>query len=166
MTRSVLLITMLGLLGTALVRVSPAAEEKLDQLKAKLAREDDAPTRAQITVKLGRELLNRTQQAYQEEQYRIGEAMLAEYLGYIRTAHQDLKKSGRNARKKPKGFKDLEIHLRKSIRLLDDLARAVPYISRAPIMATRQEMEVIWHELIAALFGLSQPEETPEEKKP
>jgi len=146
--------------------VAVAAEEKLDNLKAKLAQEQDAPDRAKIIVKLGNELLPRVQLAYQEGQYEQGEAVLAEYLGYIRSAHQDLKKSGRVARKKPKGFKDLEIHLRKSIRLLDDVARAVPYANRAPIATTRQEMEIIWHELIAALFGLPPAQETSEEKKP
>ena len=166
MTRPVVSVALLTLLGMVPAGVSLAAEEELDKLKAKLAREDDAPNRAKITVKLGRVLLNRVRHAYQEEQYEIGEAVLAEYMGYIRTAHQDLKKTGRNARKKPKGFKDLEIHLRKSIRLLDDLARAVPYTNRASLTATKQEMEVIWHELIAALFGLPQPEETSEEKKP
>jgi hypothetical protein len=138
----------------ALLSVPAEAADNLDKLKDKLARQQDPADRAKTTVKIGTLLLDQTARAFAELRYEAGKAVLEEYLGYVRRAYQDLEASGRNARKKPKGFKDLEIHLRKAALRLDDVARSVPYEERAPIEAAREEIENIWDNLIRALFGL------------
>ncbi|MFQ5926511.1 MAG: hypothetical protein ACE5MH_03660 [Terriglobia bacterium] len=150
--------------GLALLSVTLVAAESLEKLKAKLAREKDPEDRAKITVKIGPIILERAAQAYTEQRYEAGTAALEEYLNYIRRAHLDLKNSGRNARKKPKGFKELEIHLRQVTLQLEDLARAVPYEQRTPIEAAKQEVEGIWKKLVRALFGL--PPSPPDEPTP
>ncbi|MFQ5817508.1 MAG: hypothetical protein ACE5H2_06075 [Terriglobia bacterium] len=142
------------LTGLALLSGSLAAADTLEQLQAKLAREKNPIKRVQITVKIGPLVLARAAQAYAEQRYEVGGAALEEYLDYIRRAHRNLEHSGRNARKKPKGFKELEIHLRKTSIQLEDLARAVPYAQRAPIEAAKQEVEDTWKKLVRALFGL------------
>lgn len=140
--------------GMALAGVLLGAAENLDQLKARLARETDPAKRAKITVKIGPILLGQFTRAYSEQRYETGTAGLEEYLGYIRRAYRDLENSGRKARKKPKGFKELEIHLRQATLRLDDLAQALPYDQRAPLEAAKQELEAIWEKLVRALFDL------------
>lgn len=141
--------------------------EKLEKLKEKLAQQRDPADRAKTTVKIGEIMLEQAATAYKESRYPAGAATLEEYLNVIRHAYAGLEASGRNARKKPKGFKQLEIHLRRALIQMEDLARAIPYDERAPVEAARQEIEGIWQKLVRALFGLPPraPEES-EEKKP
>jgi hypothetical protein len=61
--------------------------------------------------------------------------------------------TGRDAHKKPKGFKDLEIALRRQIRLLEDLARSVAFDNRDPVERARQEASDIREDMLKALFG-------------
>jgi len=138
----------------ALLNVPAEAAENLEKLKTKLARQQDPADRAKTTVKIGTILVDQSARAFAEHRYESGKAALEDYLGYVRRAYQDLQASGRNARKKPKGFKDLEIHLRKAALRLEDVARSVPYDERAPIEAAREEIETIWESLMRALFGL------------
>lgn len=151
---------------------SLVAADDLEKLKTKLAREREATDRAKIAVKIGEIVLNQAAQAYLDQRYEGGAAHLGEYLGYVRRAYRDLEDSGRDARKKPKGFKELEIHLRQATLELEDLARALPYEEREPVEAARQEIEGIWKKLVRALFGLrpraagEAAEETNKEKKP
>lgn len=142
-----------------LLLASVAAAEELAKLRDKLAREDDPANRAKITVRIGEKLLKKISQLYDAGAYTDGESLLAEYLQSVRAAHQDLQQSGRDARRKPKGFKHLEIHLRKSERKLQDLARRLPFDVREPLEAARTQMEEIRQELLTALMGIEQQSE-------
>ncbi|MBI2956160.1 MAG: hypothetical protein HYY26_02485 [Acidobacteria bacterium] len=131
-----------------------AAAEKLEELQEKLSRTSSPAERAKITVKIGEELLKQAAAKYGAGAYEEGDRVLAEYVEAIRAAHQGLQDSGRDARRKPAGFKQLEIHLRKSRRKLEDMARIVPYPQRAPVEKTMEEMESIRSELLRALMRL------------
>lgn len=137
-----------------LVLLAPlsGAADQLQKLRQKLARERDADDRAKITVKIGQELLARVARAYKEGDLDEGTRLLGEYRDAIRAAHQGLVQSGRDARKKPKGFKDLEIHLRKSARELGDVGRLLTFDQRGPLQEALDEMNAIRQELLSKLF--------------
>src|SRR3990170_1080062 len=63
-----------------------------------------------------------------------------------------LVQSGRAPRRKPKGFKHLEIHLRQSRRRLDDMARPLPYEDRRPIEAAIEDLEELRLKLLDDLM--------------
>ncbi|MFQ5663229.1 MAG: hypothetical protein ACE5HL_05325 [Terriglobia bacterium] len=140
-----------ALLGVLLLG-SVAATDDLAKLRQKLARETDPADRAKITVKIGREMLKQIAKIYKEGAYTDAEQLLGEYREAVRAAHRDLAQSGRDARRKPKGFKDLEIHLRKSERKLEDVTRGLPYDVRAPVEEAVAEMEAIRLKLLRALM--------------
>ena len=81
------------------------------------------------------------------------EKRLNEYVDSIRDAHQTMIKTGRDAHRKPKGFKDLEIALRRQIRMLDDLGHGVTFDQREPVDKAKQEASDIRDDLLKALFG-------------
>jgi two-component sensor histidine kinase len=83
--------------------------ETLEELRRKLERERDADDRAKITVQLGEALLDDVAKAFKDGAVADGEKLLEEYVEAIRRAHEDLLNSGRDARRSPRGFKDLEI---------------------------------------------------------
>lgn len=149
-----------ALLGVLLLG-SVAAPDNLAKLRQKLARENDPADRAKITVKVGEELLKQVAKMYKEGAYTDGEFLLDQYRKAVRAAHHDLQQSGRNARRKPKGFKHLEIHLRKTARKLQDVARQLPYHTRTPVEEAVAEMEAIRLELLGALMKSPKKEQQP-----
>ena len=62
-------------------------------------------------------------------------------------------KTGRDAHRKPKGFKELEISLRRQIRILDDIGRGLTYDQREPVDKAKQQASDIRDDLLKALFG-------------
>jgi hypothetical protein len=133
------------------VPLSGGAED-LAKLQQQLAQESDPDDRAKITVKIGRELLKQIADAFEKGEGEEAEHLLSDYRQAIRAAHEDLKDSGRDARRNPKGFKDLEIHLRKSTKKLDDLGHNLSFDERTPLDEAIAEMEAIRQELLENLM--------------
>lgn len=143
----------LSLLLAALVFLPLAGEEKtLEELRHRLSRENDADDRAKITVQIGEALLEQVAKAFKDGAIADGEEFLHEYVDAIRQAHEDLLKSGRDARRNPKGFKDLEIHLRRSHRELDELGRLLTFDEREPLQKAREEIEGIRKQILQNLM--------------
>jgi len=141
-----------SLLALALFVPLSGGAEDLAKLQQQLARESDPDDRAKITVKIGQELLKQVSRAYEKGEGEEAERLLGDYREAIRTAHEDLKQSGRDARRKPKGFKDLEIHLRKSTKKLEDLGHNLSFDERAALDEAIAEMEGIRQELLEDLM--------------
>jgi hypothetical protein len=81
------------------------------------------------------------------------EHRLSEYLTTIRSAHDTMSKSGRDAKKKSGGFKELEIALRRQANQLEDIGRVLAFDERQPVEKVRQEAITIRDELMKAIFG-------------
>jgi len=126
--------------------------DEVDKQRQRLAKANDPGERAKISVKLGDELLKRITAAYRHEDREGGEELLSEYRETILAAGQALLASGRVARRQPRGFKELEIHLRKGERALLDVGRGLVYDQKQIIDETREEMEKLRQALLAALM--------------
>ena len=129
-----------------------AVADEPAQLRQQLQQTTDAVERAKLTAKLGDELLKQMGVEYKAKNYEAGDQVLQEYLTAVRAAYQGLKATGRNARKKPAGFKQLEIHLRKSGRVIDDLSKLVPVDQREPLQQAVDEVATIRSSLLEALM--------------
>src|SRR3990172_8325243 len=73
---------------------------------------------------------------------------------------------GRPPRRKPKGFKHLEIHLRQSRRRLDDMARPLPYEDRRPIEEAIEDLEELRLKLLGDLMQEDRKGSNGPERKP
>lgn len=140
-----------ALLLAGLCAVAVVAED-LAALRQKLARETDPAERAKITVKIGEELLDQISNKYDEGAYSEADQLLGDYMAATRAAHQGLRESGRDARRKPKGFKQMEIHLRKARRRLEDMARRLPFDQRALLDEAALDIEILRVDLLHALM--------------
>ncbi len=78
---------------------------------------------------------------------------VAEYVAAIEDAHQTMMKTGRDAHRKPGGFKDLEIALRRHVRQLVDIGKSLNYDERQPLEKAKEEAMDIRDDLLKALFG-------------
>ena len=153
-----LLLSVLMILAAA---VSPArGAESEAGLLARLRRESDPVRKAKIEIRLSRLKLSQAMSACGKGDFEATNELLAAYLERIKSAWATLKASGRQAHKKPAGFKDLDIALREDSRYLEDLRHRVPYMARSPVDKVAEEVEVLRSEVLKALFPTEPPRKT------
>src|SRR5262245_28020402 len=127
--------------------------ERLQKERDKLTRLTDPVGRAKTGIAVSEILLSLASDAIKSGEREMLGKRLNEYVDTIRDAHQTMMKTGRDAHRKPKGFKDLEIALRRQIRMLDDLSHSVSFDQRDPVDKAKEEASDIREELLKALFG-------------
>jgi len=127
--------------------------ERLQKERDKLSRLTDPVDRTKTDIVISEILLSLANDTIKTGEPEMLSKRLTEYIDTIRDAHQTMMKTGRDAHRKPKGFKDLEIALRRQIRMLDDLAHAVSFDQREPVEKAKQEASDMREDLLKALFG-------------
>src|SRR4051794_38134150 len=127
--------------------------ERLEKEKARVKAEIDPVDRTKSDIAISEILLSLASDAVRSGEPEVLEKRLAEYVDTIQDAHQGLMKTGRDAHKKPKGFKDLEIALRRQIRMLDDIGKGLTFDQRTPVDKAKEEASDIRDDLLKALFG-------------
>jgi hypothetical protein len=137
----------------ALAGTDEERARELQKERTKLERETDPVDRAKIGIKISDLLLADVGEAVRDGDLKQMEQQLVEYSAAIQDAHQVLIDSGRNAAKKPGGFKELEIALRKHTRAFDDFTRMVNSIQgRVPLERAKDLAIGIRDKLLKALF--------------
>jgi hypothetical protein len=131
------------------------------KLLSKLEREKNPVKRAKLETKLGRLKLQRAFDAYDQGHYDQCWKSLDEYLTRMNNAWADLVASGRQAAKKPDGFKQLEIALRESQRDLHDFETRLTYEEREAAEKVAAQTVQLHSRVLRALF----PGAAPKRKK-
>jgi len=138
-----------ALLGAA----SPARRRDNEQdLLNRLQQETRPVKKAKYEIRLARLKLLEAVDAVDRGGPEKVRELLNLYLAHIRTSWQLLQSSGRNAVRKPEGFKELDIALRRDGRILTDLGQRLPYFERGDVDKTAKEIEQIRAEVIKVLF--------------
>lgn len=127
--------------------------EHLDRERAHLKSLTDPVDRTKSDITISEILLSLASDAVRSGEPEVLQKRLGEYVDAIEDAHQALMSAGRDAHKKPKGFKDLEIVLRRQIRTLDDIGKGLTFDQREPVDKAKQEASDIRDDLLKALFG-------------
>ena len=140
-------------LVACLLSAQPAAsQQKLEELRANYHAESDPVRRAKALTKLGDEKFAVLRRELAAENYEAAHRLARQYLEAVRSTSDALKASGRNAEKKPDGFKQLQMHVRGSTRRLSEAILSMPSDERAPFAEIRSELEKIDRELLSLLF--------------
>src|SRR5215471_17732020 len=111
----------------------------LQRERDKLKRATDPIDYSKTDIKISEILLSLTSDAAKNGDLETMQQRLTEYTSTIQDAHETLMKTGRDARKKPHGFKDLEISLRRQINQLKDIGGALTVDEREPVDKARNE---------------------------
>jgi hypothetical protein len=127
--------------------------ERLQKERDKLARSTDPVDRTKTDINISEILLSLASDAIKSGEPEVLDKRLSEYVETIRDAHQTMMKTGRDAHRKPKGFKELEIALRRQVRVLEDLSHSVTFDQRDPVDRAKQEAADIREDVFRALFG-------------
>jgi hypothetical protein len=128
------------------------AGDQLAQYKEKFDRETDPIHKAKALAKLGDlQIAEFTRQASANDT--DGAFLtLTMYRGEVDTTFDAMKATHIDAERKPDGFKELQIQLRKTVVRLDRAASLVPPDRRKEFKEIRDEMSSIDNELFHMLF--------------
>jgi hypothetical protein len=130
-----------------------------------MAQSDDPVKKAKEVVRQGELQLEQMRREVRDENFDAALRVLREYRDAVKSAHVGLKASGKDAEKKPNGFKNLQIHIRQNTARLEQTILTVPVEQREPFEAIRKELDTIDRELIDVLFP-RQPSKKAGETKP
>ena len=127
--------------------------ERLDRERAHLKTLTDPVDRTKSDITIADILLSLAGDAVRSGEPEVLQKRLAEYVEAVEDAHQGLMKAGRDAHKKPKGFKELEIALRHQIRTLHDIGTQLSFDQRELVNKVEEQASDIREDLLKALFG-------------
>jgi hypothetical protein len=140
----------------SLLIISPAVravqQDRLAESKEKYDRESDPVRKAKLLAKLGDLQVTEFVRQANANNEDAAFTVLNGYRAEVRASFDALKATGIDAERKPDGFKELQIHLRKTMW---ELERAAPLVSgekRAAFQDIRDELNRIHNDLIHRLF--------------
>ncbi len=126
-------------------------------------KESDPVRRAKLLPHLGEAQLDEVERLADAGDYIESGKKLEEYRDEVKGTFQGLKATGVDAERRPSGFKELQIHLRKALAEIDGVIRKIPEGPRVPFQLARQDVVQVNAELINMLFP-RQPGKRPKEK--
>jgi hypothetical protein len=127
--------------------------ERLENEREKLKRQTDPVGRTKSQIRISEILLTLVSDAVKTGDLELMEQRLEEYVTAIQDARQTMTQTGRDAHKKPGGFKDLEIALRRQVRQLEDIGHGLTFDQREPLDKAKEQAGDIRDEMLKALFG-------------
>ena|ERR1700733_8425296 len=138
-----------------MLTLSPAsgfAQNGALEFRARFAQETDAMHRAQMMPKLGETEFDNITKNIDAGKLPEALAILKEYRNEIRSCEKGLDARNIDAEKHPKGYKQLEISLRQSLRKLNNLMVNFTADEQAPFIEVRSDLEELNRHLIHELF--------------
>ena len=120
--------------------------------RARFLEEADPIRKAKALPKYGEQQLILMREELRKERFTECLALLEQYRDAVKTSFTKLKATGRDAERKPDGFRQMQIHLRQSVHHLGPIVQAVPFELRRPFEDIRRELEAIDRELLTMLF--------------
>jgi len=130
------------------------------ELTARIQSEGNPTKKAKLEIQLGDLKLGEAVAAYDHDQFDAGPKLLEAYRSLMKQAWDLLEQSGRDAGRKPQGFKDLDIALREHARRLNDLRQRTPFVDRSAIEHVTDEIDALHTQVLTALFPGRQTKES------
>jgi hypothetical protein len=128
------------------------ATEGVDALQARFDHEANSIHKAKLLEKLGDAQLEQTRRASQASDYKTIGSVMEKYRDNARAAVDALKKDHRDAEHHTNGYKQLQIHVHKALREVDETLVVAPDEYRPPLEIVRRDLASIDDELLELLF--------------
>lgn len=129
-----------------------AGQENSDTLSQRCQTHQGAVRTAKLFPQLGDAYVSLVHQKVNEDAEQQLLHILERYIACATRVHNALRETIPDPEKKSDGFRQMEVHLRKSIRILSELAYRLPVDQRDPFMEGIQELQQIQSQLIQELF--------------
>ena len=141
-----------------------SATEDVNALQARFDHETNSVHKARLLERLGDAQLDLTRRASQNNDYKTIGLVMEKYRDNARAAVDALKKDHRDAEHHTNGFKQLQIHVHKSLREVDEVLVVAPDEYRPPLEIVRRDLAAIDDELLDLLFPRHLNEKKPAAK--
>jgi hypothetical protein len=128
------------------------AVEKVEELQARFDHETDAVRKAKLLEKLGDAQFAEARRSGVARDYSAVGLTMEKYRDNARAAFDALKKSQPDAERHPNGYKQLQFHVHRSLRELNDILLVAPPEYKPPLQLVRQDLSIINDELLHMLF--------------
>jgi hypothetical protein len=142
-------------------RTTRTAAQDVSALQARFDHETNSVHKAKLLEKLGDAQLEVTRRASQANDYKTIGFVMEKYRDNARAAVDALKKDHPDAERHTNGFKQLQIHVHKALREVDEVLVVAPDEYLPPLEIVRRDLATIDDELLDLLFPRH-----PIEKKP
>jgi hypothetical protein len=145
------------------------AGDKVQELQARFERETDAVRKAKVFEKLGDAQFEDARKSGSAGDYSAVGLTMESYRDDARAALDALKKNQPDAERHPNGYKQLQYHVHRSLRELDEILVVAPPEYRPPLRLVRQDLAAMNDELLRMLFPRrpgEHPLKAPAEKQP
>ncbi|HYL86810.1 MAG TPA: hypothetical protein VE263_21470, partial [Candidatus Angelobacter sp.] len=126
---------------------SPACAQSVADLQAQFDRETDSVRKAKLLIKLGDAQFDATRRAGKAGDNDTVGFTLEKYRDNVRAAVDALKKQHHDAEKHSNGYRQLEMHVHKGIREVEEAMIAAPEPYKPPLMIVRGDLVAMDEEL-------------------
>lgn len=126
--------------------------DKIAELQKRFDRETNPVSRAKLLGKLGDAQFEETRRAFKANDLVTVGIVLENYRDDAKIALEGLKKKHPDAEKQPGGYRQLEIHVRRGIREVDEILLRVPEQYQPPLLIVRGDLDKMEREMIRMLF--------------
>jgi len=139
----------------------PASPDTLADLQARFDRETSGVHKAKMLEKLGDAQFEEARRAGKAGDYNSVGMTLEKYRDNVRAAVDALKKQHPDAEKQSNGYRQLQMHVRKGIREVDETLLVSPEGFKPPLQIVRQDLVGLEDELLQMLFPRRPVEQHP-----
>jgi hypothetical protein len=153
-----------------LTMLPPAAAQSLADFQARFDRETSGVQKAKLMGKLGDAQFEEARRAGKTGDHNVVGLTLEKYRDNVRATLEVLKKQHPDAEKQSNGYRQLEMHVRKGIREVDESLLVSPEEYKPPLQLVRQDLIGMDEEMLKMIFPRRPLEQhaaaPPAEKQP
>jgi hypothetical protein len=145
----------LGLLLLAIAGVPWAmrgAADQVSELQARFDHENNSVRKAKLLEKLGDAQFDATRHASQANDFQSVDLILEKYRDNARAAISALKRDHPDAERHTNGFKQLQMHIHRALRELDEALIVSPPEYKPPLELVKRDLMAMDDELLKMLF--------------
>jgi hypothetical protein len=128
------------------------ATDKLSELQARFDSETNGVHKAKMLQKLGDAEFEEANRAEKSGDYSAVGLIMEKYRDNARAASQVLEKENPDGERHPSGYKQLEMHVQKGLREVDEILIIAPEEYKPPLRLVRKDLLSLDDELLRFLF--------------
>jgi hypothetical protein len=128
------------------------AGDKLSDLQARFDSETNAVHKAKMLQKLGDAEFEEAIRAEKAGDYATVGLIMEKYRDNVRAASQVLEKEKPDAERHSNGYRQLEMHIQKGLRQIDEILLVAPAEYKPPLQIVRTDLLTFDDELLRFLF--------------
>jgi hypothetical protein len=136
----------------AVVGAGAGAADKLSELQSRFDSETNGVHKARMLQKLGDAEFEEASRAEKAGDYNTVGVIMEKYRDNVRAASAAIEKENPDGERHPNGYKQLEMHVQKGLRELDEILLLAPAEFKPPLQLVRKDLLSLDDKLLRSLF--------------